>query len=145
MENAQKELEMKAAQLKFLMKRAFQGMRQRSLDVDHIVDEMHHGLELDRIVDEVTSSECTKDRIRVALLRAHRAGQLQELRNELDEMADSVTSPLIPLIRPPPKMWADFSSDSDMDPKGRVVTGGFEDSDSDIGSMRYPRYPYRCG
>jgi len=114
-EDAQRDLEMKAFQIKRIMRRAFKGMREstrltvpeRSTELERIADELSEEL--------TTKTESTKQKISSALLRAHRAGQLHELRNELDEMADSVTAPLAPSPAPTKKMWADFSSDSESD------------------------------
>jgi len=139
MDDAQKELEMKALQLKGLMKRAWKGMlaSTRSRELERISDEMAEQLQ--------TKAESIKNRIRKGLLRAHRAGELLEMKEELDELADSVphladvaqsgcrqsppTSP--PRLsskerlrvshqseRRAPKRWADYtSSDSDAPPK----------------------------
>lgn len=123
MEDAQRDLEMKAFQIKRLMRRAFKGMceskkltgSERSTELERIADEMSEQL--------TTRTESIKQKIRSALLRAHRAGQLRELRNELDEMADSVTAPLAPSRAPTKKMWADFSSDSES--SDRYQAGSF--------------------
>jgi hypothetical protein len=83
-EDTQKEMQMKALQLKFLMKRAWRGLLEsrRSGELEHIADEMAEQLQ--------TKAEPIKNKIRKAMLRAHRAGELFELRDELDELADAV-------------------------------------------------------
>mmetsp|Transcript_177748 Transcript_177748/g.569911 ORF Transcript_177748/g.569911 Transcript_177748/m.569911 type:complete len:718 (+) Transcript_177748:53-2206(+) len=86
MDDAQKELEMQALQLKSLMKRAWQGMveSRRISELERIADEMAEQLQ--------TKAEALKHKIRSGLLQAHRTGELLEIRDELDELADSVTA-----------------------------------------------------
>merc|ERR1719221_124595 len=87
LDDASKELEVKALQIKNLMKRAWQGMREsrRPRELERIADEMTEQFQ--------TKAESLKEKIRQGLLRAHRAGELQEMRDELDELADSVPLP----------------------------------------------------
>merc|ERR1711948_80207 len=72
-----------------------------------------------------------RGKVRKGLIRAHRAGELQELRGELDELADAVSA--MPStengidfsqIGDAAKRWAELptSSDSDFDP--RAVAAG---------------------
>merc|ERR1740129_1175187 len=87
MDDAQKELEMKALQLKRLMKRAWNGLLEtkKHRELERIADEMAEQMQ--------TKAESLKKKIRTGLLRAHRTGELQEMREELDELADSVHVP----------------------------------------------------
>merc|ERR1712170_233853 len=80
-------------------------------------------MELERLADEMTESLQTKAesiaKLRKGLIRAHRAGELLEIRDELDEINDSVDTPMKPAAPTAKKRWTDCSSDSDssFDPK----------------------------
>eukprot|EP00406_Dinophysis_acuminata_P062562 CAMPEP_0179284182 /NCGR_PEP_ID=MMETSP0797-20121207/38556_1 /TAXON_ID=47934 /ORGANISM="Dinophysis acuminata, Strain DAEP01" /LENGTH=105 /DNA_ID=CAMNT_0020992951 /DNA_START=29 /DNA_END=343 /DNA_ORIENTATION=- len=91
------------------MRRAWRGLLEskKSRELERIADEMAEQLQ--------TRADPIKSKIRKALLRAHRAGQLLELRGELDELADSVPVQMRPPSGTPPnKRWVDIaSSDSD--------------------------------
>jgi len=113
MDDAQRELEMKALQLK-LMKRAWKGMLEskRQCELESIASEMATGFQ--------TKADSLKNKMRDVLLRAHRAGELREMREELDELANVV--PTMPdivhqgcgdMAAQQRKRWAEFSSDSD--------------------------------
>mmetsp|Transcript_19825 Transcript_19825/g.26669 ORF Transcript_19825/g.26669 Transcript_19825/m.26669 type:complete len:164 (+) Transcript_19825:3-494(+) len=132
MDDAQKELEMRALQLKNLMKRAWKGM----------VESKRHG-ELERIADEMsedfqTKADSLKNKVRKGLLRAYRAGELQEIRHELDEIADTVPlqegpgDPKFGGAEEAPttharKRWAEYSSDSDaIGGEQRATPGTFQ-------------------
>lgn len=105
MDNAQKELEMRALQLKNLMKRAWQGMvESRGEKLERIADEMAENLE--------ASAKSMKVKLRVALLRAHRTGELREMRFELDELADVVSHTATREVSLHGQRWG-LSSDSD--------------------------------
>lgn len=84
-DDAQKMLEMDALQLRRLMRRAWQGMvatTRNEAEVERLADEYAAQLQ--------TKAEALKKKMRGGLLRAHRAGELLELKEELDEIADSV-------------------------------------------------------
>lgn len=106
--------EMQALQLKKLMKRAFKGMRDSkrcSAPPDTSGANLHSGarhsgcLEADdcdrqedlemiaaQVVEQLqTKADSIKEQLRKGLLRAHRAGELLELKVELEELADSVS------------------------------------------------------
>merc|ERR1712187_923370 len=93
------------------MKRAFKGMRDsrsttdgpvtprglKSVDspTDLLSPDSHQG-DLEMIAEQVveqlqTKADFIKAQIRNGFLRAHRNGELLDLRNELDELADSVS------------------------------------------------------
>jgi len=155
--NLQKEDEMKALQLKNLMKRAFKGMREskssregieedsldRSFDLDNPDNGEAGPSELEHIADQLveqlrTKADSIKMKIRKGLLRAHRNGELVELKEELAELADTVSnmgdklSPQTSSMLSPPgvldilprRRWADASSgsESDFDPKATLCT-----------------------
>jgi len=114
MDDAQRELEMKALQLKHLMKRAWKGMREskRQCELENIAAEMATGFQ--------SKADSLKNKLRNVLLRAHRAGELPEMREELDELANTVsTMPDVvrqghkDMAAQQRKRWAEFSSDSD--------------------------------
>merc|ERR1712054_524688 len=80
--------------------------------------------ELERIADEMaeqlqTKADSIKSKLRNGLLRAHRAGELLEIRDELDEINDVVDTPMLPASPVAKKRWTEQSSDSDssFDPK----------------------------
>eukprot|EP00927_Polykrikos_kofoidii_P030623 TRINITY_DN26352_c0_g1_i1.p1 TRINITY_DN26352_c0_g1~~TRINITY_DN26352_c0_g1_i1.p1 ORF type:complete len:680 (+),score=154.05 TRINITY_DN26352_c0_g1_i1:95-2134(+) len=126
MDGAQKELEMKALQVKNLMKRAWTGMviSKRSKELGRIADEMAEQMQV--------TVETMKRRLVEGLMRAHQAGELQELRAEFDELGDSFAAESAPSSlekqnevndeqeasseppkSAPTKRWCDYSSDSD--------------------------------
>jgi len=113
MDDAQKELEMKAVQLKSLMG-AWKGMMEskRPKELERIADEMAEQLQ--------TKAESIKNKLRKGLLRAHRAGELFEIRDELDEINDSVDAPMQPAKPKAKKRWSEMASsdsDSSFDPR----------------------------
>merc|ERR1719424_1396896 len=87
MADVQQELERKASQLRErLMKRAWKGM------VDGIKVGEFDGCELQRIANEMvelfpTKADAIKHKIKAGVLRAHRAGELRDMREEFDELA----------------------------------------------------------
>lgn len=84
MDDAQNELEMRALQIKSLMKKAWKGMveTRRTRELERIADEMAEQLR--------AKADALKHKIAHGLLRAHRSGELREIRDELEELADSV-------------------------------------------------------
>lgn len=121
MDDAQRELEMKALQLKSLMKRAWKGMLEsrRSTELERIADEM---------ADQFQNKAESIGKARQALLRAHRAGELLEIRDELDELADSAPVPLAAKTSEQKdkdnRRWSEYASDSEssFDPKEAART-----------------------
>merc|ERR1712096_163637 len=102
--------------------------------------------ELERIADEMaeqlqTKAESIKNKLRNALLRAHRAGELLEIRVELDEINDSVDMPMKPATPQQKKRWTDQSSDSDssFDPKEVMARDPRTRQHSDAGRCQSPR------
>jgi len=168
---------MKALQLRNLMKRAFKGMRDskstadgpvtprglKSVDspTDLLSPDSHQG-DLEMIAEQVveqlqTKADFIKAQIRNGFLRAHRNGELLDLRNELDELADSVSqmgaklgsgatleipSPSSPKAcrqnlhgssgAPLKKRWSEYTSgesDSDLNRSPPRLVGDCSDSD----------------
>jgi len=96
------------------MKRAWKGMLEskRSIELERIADEMADQFQ--------TRSESIKNRMKEGLLRAHRTGELIEIRDELDELQDSVPTQIRASSESPEKekekekkRWSEYSSDSD--------------------------------
>jgi len=179
-ETKDKESEMKALQLKNLMKRAFKGMRDSRCSTDgHATprsskseDSQGSPLSLEggrqgdlemiaeQVVEQLqTKAESIKAQIRKGLLRAHRTGELLELRHELDELADSVSqmgaklgsgssadqtsNPSLPATSRK-KRWSDYSNtESESEPivVRRSPPQGVSDfSDSDAENKRGRRW-----
>lgn len=107
-----KESEMKTLQLKNLMQRAFKGMRDSKRSTDgHVTprgvksEGSPNGLlspegspqeDLKMLAEQVVEqlqakAESIKVQIRKGFLRAHRTGELVDLKHEFDELADSVS------------------------------------------------------
>jgi len=139
MGDAQAKLEAKAVQLREIANReqhpGLGGDASRSDDLAIIAGEMEQEL--------ATRLQRIRRRLRQGLLRAHRTGELHELRGELDELVDTVSAlepggaaneePVVsgnvsrvavaPATNGQPRRWADMtSSESDHDP--RVASRG---------------------
>ncbi|CAL1145569.1 unnamed protein product [Cladocopium goreaui] len=99
MDSAQKALEAKAAQLRGLRGAASLG----NGELERLVDQMTEELE--------SQAESIRSRVRKGLLRAHRRGELQDLRQELDELADEV--PSMPSKQRAKRWQETISSDSE--------------------------------
>eukprot|EP00933_Yihiella_yeosuensis_P080696 TRINITY_DN94161_c0_g1_i1.p1 TRINITY_DN94161_c0_g1~~TRINITY_DN94161_c0_g1_i1.p1 ORF type:complete len:958 (-),score=207.50 TRINITY_DN94161_c0_g1_i1:255-2750(-) len=105
MDEAQKQFEAKAAQLRELDIEA----ETNTSDLEQLAGEMTQVLE--------THMESIKNRVRNGLLRAHRTGELFDLKEELDELADEVSCSLEPSPKAPTsKRWSEMtSSESELD------------------------------
>jgi len=152
-------------QLKNLMKRAFTGLRASRCTTDgHLTprgsksedspsdllspDGSNQGdLEMlaEQVVEQLQAkAESIKAQIRAGFLRAHRAGELLELREELDELADSVSqmgAKLSPPHGSPQKSKLGGQGPSRLSSNRRWAeyTSG---SESDVGVMgRSPPHP----
>eukprot|EP00931_Biecheleriopsis_adriatica_P074815 TRINITY_DN48805_c0_g1_i1.p1 TRINITY_DN48805_c0_g1~~TRINITY_DN48805_c0_g1_i1.p1 ORF type:complete len:593 (+),score=175.03 TRINITY_DN48805_c0_g1_i1:13-1791(+) len=114
---------------KHLLKRAWQGLldSKKSRELERIADEMAEQLQ--------SKAESIKDKIRQGLLRAHRAGELQELRHEFDELVDEVSLPAtaaasteVPPHTPRKKRWSEYSSGSDAESLMKLWCPGASES-----------------
>lgn len=94
MADVQEMLKVKAAQIRQIAGPPETGTSDLDGHVSCNADRKYSG-ELERLVGEVeqvleNKAETLQERVRKGLLRAHRTGELQELRGQLDELADTV-------------------------------------------------------
>ncbi|CAE7245856.1 INPP5E [Symbiodinium microadriaticum] len=126
MESAQRKFEAKAAQFREISARMRRGVvnAMRSGELERLVGEMTEVLETQAMGKALVLSclpmsrkaESIRTRVRKGLLRAHRRGELEDLRQELDELADEVPSMRTTHAG---KKWHEISSDSDLDVRHR--------------------------